>query len=261
MKYYVTSDTHGFYSILMTKLENKGFFSESDPHKLIILGDLMDRGDEAIQMQEFILDLIRKDEVILIRGNHEDLFEELLTDDDGYPLDYSIQNGTYGTALQLTGFNKEKAFLFRHTFVERAKNTPFYKEIMPIMRDYFETEHYIFTHGWIPCLIGGHAYRYISNWRNACPDEWRDARWINGMYAAQTAIAQKTVVCGHWSASFGHSRLDGHGSEYGIDADYSPYYGRGVIGIDGCTAYSGVLNCIIIEDQPLSVPDNHQLID
>ena len=50
-----------------------------------MVGDLMDRGKEALQMQDFILDLLIRDEIILIRGNHEDLFEEFLLDDEGCP--------------------------------------------------------------------------------------------------------------------------------------------------------------------------------
>ena len=61
MKYYVTSDTHGFYTLLHEVLKNADFFQESDPCKLIIIGDLFDRGKEAVQMQDFILGLMEED--------------------------------------------------------------------------------------------------------------------------------------------------------------------------------------------------------
>ena len=76
MKYYVVADVHGFYSELITALTEKGFFKDESPHKLIVCGDLFDRGQEAVKLQDFIVDLMRKDEVILIRGNHEDLIEK-----------------------------------------------------------------------------------------------------------------------------------------------------------------------------------------
>lgn len=78
MRYYVVSDVHGFFSEMKAALDEKGFFEDKEPHKLVVCGDLFDRGTEALQLQEFILDLISKDEVILIRGNHEDLLMELL---------------------------------------------------------------------------------------------------------------------------------------------------------------------------------------
>lgn len=71
----------------------------------MILGDLMDRGNEAVKIQNFVLSLMEKDGVILIRGNHEDLFQTLVTEDAGLPYAYHVQNGTYDTALQLTGYS------------------------------------------------------------------------------------------------------------------------------------------------------------
>lgn len=50
MKYYVTADVHGYFSELK----------------------------EAQALQDFVLDLLSEDQVILIRGNHEDLALELL---------------------------------------------------------------------------------------------------------------------------------------------------------------------------------------
>ena len=72
MKYYVVADVHGFCSILKDSLKGKGFFKDEEPHKLIVCGDLFDRGSEAVELQNFIVELLEKDEVILIKGNHEE---------------------------------------------------------------------------------------------------------------------------------------------------------------------------------------------
>ena len=37
MKYYVVADVHGFYSLLRRTLEEKGFFTDEEPRKLILL--------------------------------------------------------------------------------------------------------------------------------------------------------------------------------------------------------------------------------
>lgn len=78
MKYYVVSDIHGYYTELKQTLDEKGFFSDTFPRKLIVCGDVLDRGLEAKAVQQFMLDLIDKNEVVLIRGNHEDLMIDLL---------------------------------------------------------------------------------------------------------------------------------------------------------------------------------------
>ena len=45
-----------------------------------------------------------------------------------------------------------------------------------------------------------------------------------------------------------HSKFGGKGTEFGKDADFSPYIAPGIIALDACTAYSGIVNCIVVED-------------
>ena len=78
MKYYVVSDIHSYYDCLIDALTIAGFFNDKTPHQLIICGDLFDRGNQVIQLQEFILSLMNKNEVILIKGNHEELLMDIV---------------------------------------------------------------------------------------------------------------------------------------------------------------------------------------
>ena len=57
MRYYVVSDIHGFHSPLIAALNHAGFFSDQQPRKLIVLGDLFDRGKEAKELEAFALPL------------------------------------------------------------------------------------------------------------------------------------------------------------------------------------------------------------
>ncbi len=59
----------------------------------------------------------------------------------------------------------------------------------------------------------------------------------------------KTIGCGHYHCSYGHSILEGDGEEMGESANFEPYYARGIIAIDACTAYSHKVNRIVIEDE------------
>lgn len=249
MKYYVTADVHGFYTQFHKALDEAGYFTDPEPHKLLILGDLFDRGKEAAEMQRFILRLMERDAVILVRGNHEDLFEELVTVNWGLPLRHHVSNGTYSTALQLTGYDAATARSRHHAFAAAARETPFYQRIIPATVDWFETEHYVFVHGWIPSFQSWNgACRYDPDWRQAGSESWKEARWINGMDAAQGSREDKTILCGHWHCSYGHAVYEHRGSEFGPDADFSPYYGPGVIALDACTAHSERVNVIVIRD-------------
>ena len=46
-----------------------------------------------------------------------------------------------------------------------------------------------------------------------------------------------------------YTSLEGACSEFGKDSDFSPFYADGIIAIDGCTAFSGKVNCIVLEDE------------
>lgn len=219
--------------------------------KLVICGDLFDRGRETLKVQEFVLNLLHRDEVLLIRGNHEDLFCDLVTTDRGLARGHHVHNGTYQTALDLTGYDIAMAGIRHYDFAEAARDTPYYSEIMPTMLDYYETSHYIFVHGWIPCSPNGRAhFDGYTDWRNCDAREWAAARWYNGMDAAHSGViaAGKTIVCGHWHTSYGHSHYEQKCSEFGPDADFLPYYAPGIIALDACTAHSGRVNVITLED-------------
>lgn len=136
MKYYITADIHGFYTEFHKALDEAGYFNDPEPHKLIILGDIFDRGQEALKMQEYILRLMEQDAVILIRGNHEDLYEELVNEDEGLPLRHHVSNGTFSTALQLTGYDSAMAYIRNLDFAAAAKETPYYQRIIPATVDF-----------------------------------------------------------------------------------------------------------------------------
>lgn len=257
MKYYVTADVHGYFTELKTALAEQGFFDDSEPHKLVILGDLYDRGTEAVPLQTFILDLLAKDQVILIRGNHEDLALDLLHNWNrkSYLQRHHHLNGTVDTVCQLTGFSEREVFTQPDEVGKVFLQNPLIQTVIPAMVDYFETERYIFVHGWIPCTpisISSTEKEYIliPDWRNAGKELWDKARWINGMEAAHSGIVEpgKTILCGHWHCSFGHTNYEHNGSEFEYDANFTPYRADGIIALDACTALSGKVNCIVIED-------------
>ncbi len=266
MRYYVVSDVHSFYTPLITALRDKGFFEDKEPHKLVILGDLFDRGKQPLELQAFILDLVRKDEVILVRGNHEDLVVKFMRNiyqvmNHGVYLTHYGTNGTVDTVLALTGMDVFQAMVFPEECVLRMARTPFYKTFLPMMKDYFETKKHIFVHGWIPCEVDGDGdgrketdiFHYIPDWRTKGKEEWEKARWYNGMIAAKQGVIEKgkTILCGHFPCAYGHDFIEKDGIVEGEETDFSPYYGKGIIAIDAYTVGSGKVNCVVIEDEPI----------
>lgn len=259
MNYYAMSDIHGFYDEMQTALKESGYYEDPDPKKIVICGDIFDRGEKNREVQDFIVGMIEKDEIILIRGNHEDLLEDLVlhleTYGDCLVFTHHLSNGTANTLNELTGYNF-RDFRIKTLDVKKAYyDSPFYKKILPAMLDYFETPKYIFVHGWIPCNASGYGgepyyYSYMKDWRNADRSEWKYARWYNGIEAAFQGVIEpkKTIVCGHWHASYGHARRR-NTHAFGEDADHSTFFDKGIIALDACTAISKKVNCVKLTDE------------
>lgn len=269
MRYFVVSDIHSYFTELMNALNEKGFDETNNNHKLVVCGDLMDRGDESYELQQYIMRLINNDKAILIRGNHEDLMMDLLNKIEEYyeyiVFTHHCKNRTVHTALDLTGKEMFDIVSNPNIFVQAVKETPYVKEIIPRMLDYFETNNYIFVHGWIPCKKSGEMSQplnYDKDWRKSSKIDWEEARWLNGMDCANLwdiVEPKKTIVCGHWHCSYGHAYFNKKDKEkstliknkkleFSDEADFSPYFGEGIIAIDSCVAFSGKINCLVLDD-------------
>ena len=94
-KYFVFSDVHGYYSLLISRLKELGFDENNTNHMLISLGDNFDRGCENLKMYDFLKTMKEKNRIILVKGNHEDLLLKILY--RGYATDIDDRNGTTKT--------------------------------------------------------------------------------------------------------------------------------------------------------------------
>ena len=255
MKYFIVADVHGFYDELMKSLDEKGFEKDNPDHTFISLGDLLDRGRKPLECLKFVNSLERK---ILIRGNHEDLLEDLLKRKQF--LQHDVQNGTANTVFDLTSLTDYCDWWGTKVFDDVANNADLKKYLSSVV-DYAEVGDNIFVHGWIPCGTGTKyynpsSYKKIEDWKGG---NWNRARWYNGMEAWSKGIKLdgKTIFCGHWHTSFGHAKFEGDGVEFPNlrstnpehrRANFDPFIADGIVAMDGCTAYTRKVNCYVLED-------------
>ena len=258
MSIIAISDPHGDAEKTEKAIEGIGGLANK---KLAVLGDVLDRGLEAVELTDYLINLLKDDKLILIRGNHEDLIEDALLEIERGRIwevataSHHTINGTFDSLLQLAQMSVKEAVSYPKELVSRVKKSPYYQILLPSCVDFYETDKYILTHGWIACNIEGYGreikYSYSPTWRNASKSDWRRARWLNGMELAckyHVIEPNKTIVCGHWHTSWGHSKILKKCSEWGEDAGFDPFYDDGIIAIDGCVAHSGKINCIMLED-------------
>ena len=267
MKYFVFSDVHGYYSILKEELDKQGFDVNNDNHMLISIGDNFDRGTENYLMFKFLKEMKDKNKIILIKGNHEDLFMDMLK--RGYPLNMDYSNRTYDTFVQFYRhyFNITDEESEPNNWIEvykQMKEEGFF-DIIYDMKDYYETKNYIFTHGFIP-VDGIYNYFYNENctyrddWRYSSSRDFMDSRWYNGIELSikyNIKEPNKKIVVGHFHSSYGNVRKDlgknlpeSTYKKYEFsNLDYfKPYEDENVIAIDSCVAFTKRLNVLVLED-------------
>ena len=244
-KFFVVSDIHSFYTPLINALDANGFDPNNKEHLLVVCGDAFDRGDESEEVLHFLMSLERK---ILIRGNHEGLLEECCR--RGFPYWHDASNGTKKTIDDLG--RAGDGIPFDECCSITLDKTSAYRNLL---QNYFETKNYIFVHSWIPVTVQQNGcHKYDKNWRSAGDKRWHNAMWGNPFYEAQDGLNKtgKTIVFGHWHCSLGHS-LDANGEigEFEPRAIWEPYKNeqQGIIGIDRCTAHTGEVNVLVLEDE------------
>jgi hypothetical protein len=212
--------------------------------------------------------------VVLVRGNHEDLLVDMLIRRHGERHD--ISNGTVRTAADLADMLDGELTSSVDTYKALLEFiTPFLNKYV----NYFETKNYIFVHGWIPCDDPNYAgkywwqnnrkFVYNPDWRTCDEEAWNAARWVNGIDAGfvkkdKALEPGKTIICGHWHCSYGNywkavretieaggSIFDTKVGEFNEHAIWEPFEAPGIMAVDRCTAHTGEVNVVVLEDELL----------
>ena len=246
-KYFCCSDIHSYYSILHNELLSKGWNDNNNEHILILCGDAFDRGEEAVEMFEFMKNLQDQNRLIYIKGNHEELLFDCvaeLKENNGCVSIHHYQNGTVNTISQ---FKKSNILENVLEFIDKYAI------------DYFELGSYIFCHGWVPIVwkcnhsSDGELSAMLSPELVPTSDKiaWKKARWLNGMteWHRGNKLDNKTIVCGHWHVTESNMKFHNSGSgKFDKYGDFLPFIDEGIIALDACTSYSKKINILVIDE-------------
>lgn len=234
-KLFVVSDVHGHYTLLREALDKVGFDKENESHLLVCCGDYFDRGNENMEVLKFFERLKHK---VLLRGNHEDLLLKLLQ--TGKVLPHNYINGTMRTLEDFFGKHSIDPIDDTIDFSGKTRTVDRICEFIDETTDYFETENYVFVHGWLPDNTETAELR-----AKACDEVWEKARWTRWTekYDGKRPIADKTLVCGHMPTFYAKKFDNGHSESFS-----DIYYGNGLIAIDAGTFYTKQVNVLVLED-------------
>jgi len=235
-KLFVVSDIHGHYTLLKESLDKVGFDNENEKHILICCGDYFDRGNENFEVLKFFERLKHK---VLLRGNHEDLLLKLLQ--TGKVLPHNYINGTLITLENFFGkYSIDPAddticFSGKSRMIDRV--CAFIEETV----NYFETDKYVFVHGWLPEKAETPVARQkVSN------EDWEKARWTKwtDKYNGEKVLSDKTLICGHMP-TFYANKFDDTRQKDCSDI----FFGNGLVAIDAGTYDSKQINVLVLEDR------------
>lgn len=184
MKYFCVSDIHGHYDILVESLRVKGWDPDNMGHKLIVIGDMVDRGPQNKEVLEFVYKLLKENKAILIMGNHDvfllDFFKGIFNK-TVFNFNY---NGHKKTIEQLLGYKVSKDSNFKNEQNDLLEKYPHIYDMLQNAPYFYEAGKYIFVHGGVDASL--------ENWRL---DTTRNMTWNN--QAKMAPIEGKIVVCGH----------------------------------------------------------------
>ncbi len=235
MKLFVISDVHGHFSLLSEALNKAGFDKDNENHLLISCGDYFDRGNENAEVLKFFERLKRK---VLLKGNHEDLLLKLLQ--TGKVLPHNYINGTMITLENFFGKYSIDPADDTIDFSGKTRTVDRICEFIEETVNYFETENYVFVHGWL-----AENAETAKERASASDEAWAEARWVKWTekYNGTRPLADKTLVCGHFPTLFA-TKFDKSRAK----DDYGIFYGDGIIAIDAGTFDTKKVNVLVLED-------------
>ena len=280
MKLFVVSDVHGFYKEMKQCLKQAGFSEKNEEDRLIVLGDLFDRGSEAVKIFKYLKKLADKGKAIVLHGNHEDFMIDFLRGEDcSFNFAHNGFNRTLDSFLNIPAAwenfcymcteNRDLAVTMYGKRVEpllgdfysipievrfdvfqdfaRENIKKRYKDLLPWLESlpfYYETDKYIFTHASIDGTCSDWHNPEYTSYEKWTP--WQYLTWDDGhFYEKEITNTDKTVVVGHF-------HTDAIREIYNIASDVKKpneiLYTKQKIFIDTCTVLTKRVNVLIIED-------------
>jgi serine/threonine protein phosphatase 1 len=223
------SDIHGCYDEFNALLTKANYDPSTD--KLVLLGDYVDRGQKSKQVIEQVMDMIKNENVVALRGNHDQMMIDALTQTDESYAAHWISNGAISTLISYCGLDLfEDGFEWDKYDEAKPLIQKHYSEHLRFLSElpyYHETDTHVFVHAGVDL--------FKQSWKETSNE---DFIWIREMFYKQpNTNTDKTVVFGHTPTLYLHNSAEIWFSENGDK-----------IGLDGACAYGKQLNLLEIND-------------
>jgi len=223
MRIYAIGDVHGYLS-LMTKIHQKIRTdlddNPTDQYRIIFLGDYIDRGPDSAGCVQYLFDLCAEDDdVICLKGNHEDKLEKFLEN----PIEVAESFFTYGGVecvqsygVEMDGYSAADEVIVKVRDELYAQIPLEHKQFYSKLTMSVTLGDYLFAHAGVRPDVP----------LTAQSDD--DLIWIRSEFISNNSLYDKVIVHGH-----------------------TPAYPMEVlpnrINADTCAYDTGVLSCVVLE--------------
>jgi len=171
-KIFAIGDIHGSIDRLQDLMQKIPIDFANDT--LLFIGDYIDRGPGSVEVVDYLMDLKKRvPEIILLKGNHEDMLEKYLDGTDRFT--YLLNGGQNTLDSYLSKTPRSDSFPIP------AEHIDFFKSL----RLYYETEAYIFVHAGLRPKIP------------LASQKTEDLLWIRDKFIYSKYNFGKPVVFGH----------------------------------------------------------------
>ena len=215
-KAFVIGDIHGMYEPLEKMLENW----QAD-EQLIFLGDYIDRGPQILEVLHRVWQLESDYGAICLRGNHEQMLLNFLTNPVKHTEHY-IRNGGWETIRQLL-HSQEESLLQKQLQTQKVDLVRQIIDEYPRLLSWLESLPYYYEFGNFVCVHAG-VDLSLDNWRKSSK---RDFIWIREPFFDSQNKTGRQFIFGHTPMHYLPSDRINHGI----------FVSSGLWGIDGGAVY------------------------
>ena len=195
-KYFILSDIHAQYNLLLNALKKSKFDMEDDSHVLIIAGDILDRGEQGDDVIRFIEKLIIKNRVQAVIGNHDIFLIDVLNGEFNLDtISWNINKNGFITTLKL-GWDTRKHFKLNIKNLDTIRKN--FLEMYPVFSNWLINNPIFLEY---PKHVIVHAFLDFSleNWRDT---DRKFAVWERRYNDKIPDYFNKTLIFGHTPNSY-----------------------------------------------------------
>ncbi len=232
-KYFIIGDIHSHYDLMLQSLEAAGFEVHNSKHILVIAGDVLDRGHQGHQLIGYLEDLILKDRVIGVLGNHDEFLLSVL--EKRFKISdvlWNIEKNGFCETLKLG---------------QKNHNSPIdvTEENILKISDYFLTHYPVFSK-WLmnlPLYLEFKHHVIVHAFLDFSLDDWRNT-------SKHFAIWERRYE-EKLPENFEKKLIFGHTPNIAINEQHDIIYKDNKIMIDGGAGYGYQVNTIVIDENKI----------